>query len=81
MADPICRWRNATPKNICEIVESLPKKEMSAEEFRRLMLESKWGVSFSKTVYQFACQTGLYYIDENNIYHPRFGTGKYTSFL
>mgnify|MGYP002517464438 CR=1 FL=1 len=72
MADPICRWRNATPKNICEIVESLPKKEMSAEEFRRLMLESKWGVSFSKTVYQFACQTGLYYIDENNIYHPRF---------
>lgn len=64
MADPICRWRNATPKTICEIVESLPKEEMNAEEFRKIMLESKWGVSFSKTIYQFACQTGLYYVDE-----------------
>ena len=72
MADPICRWRNATPKTICEIVESLPKEEMNAEEFRKIMLESKWGVSFSKTIYQFACQTGLYYVDEKDIYHPRF---------
>lgn len=72
MADPICRWRNATPKTICEIVESLPKEEMNAKEFRKIMLESKWGVSFSKTIYQFACQTGLYYVDEKDIYHPRF---------
>ena len=25
MADPICRWRNATPKTICEIVETIAK--------------------------------------------------------
>ena len=72
MADPICRWRNATPKTICEIVETLPKTEMSNENFRRYMSESKWGDGFAKTVYQFACQTALYYVDEDNIYHPRF---------
>lgn len=72
MSDPICRWRNATPKTICEIVETLPKKEMSNEEFRKYMSESKWGDGFAKTVYQLACQTALYFIDENKIYHPRF---------
>ena len=24
MADIICRWRNATPKTVCEFVEKLP---------------------------------------------------------
>lgn len=72
MADPICRWRNATPKTICEIIEQLPKKEMSEDEFRQVMLKSKWGESFNQTVYQLACQTALYYIDDNHIYHPRF---------
>ena len=72
MADPICRWRNATPKTICEIVESLPKTEMTADDFRKQMAKSKWGDGFAKTVYQFACQTALYYIDEDYIYHPRF---------
>ncbi|QSI01273.1 hypothetical protein DYE50_01570 [Treponema ruminis] len=74
MADPICRWRNATPKTICEIVETLPKAEMAAEDFKKEMAKSKWGESFAKTVYQFASQTALYYIDENNIYHPRFSS-------
>lgn len=72
MADPICRWRNATPETICEIIEQLPKKEMSEDEFRKIMLKSKWGESFNQTVYQLACQTALYYIDDNKIYHPRF---------
>lgn len=72
MSDPICRWRNATPKTICEIVESLPKTEMTNEDFRKYMSESKWGKMFLQTPYQLACQTGLYYIDEDNIYHPRF---------
>ena len=72
MADPICRWRNATPKTICEIVETLPKNEMSESEFRLIMNQSKWKESFFRTVYQFALQTSLYYIDENSIYHPRF---------
>lgn len=72
MADPICRWRNATPETICEIIEQLPKKEMSEDEFRQVMQESKWGETFNQTVYQLACQTALYYIDDNHIYHPRF---------
>ncbi len=72
MADPICRWRNATPETICEIIEQLPKKEMSEDEFRQVMLKSKWGESFNQTVYQLVCQTALYYIDDNHIYHPRF---------
>ena len=52
MADPICRWRNATPKTICEIVETLPKNEMSESEFRLIMNQSKWKESFFRTVYQ-----------------------------
>ena len=56
MADPICRWRNATPKTICEIVETLPKNEMSESEFRLIMNQSKWKESFFRTVYQFALQ-------------------------
>ena len=71
MADPICRWRNATPKTICEIVETLPKNEMSESEFRLIMNQSKWKESFFRTVYQFALQTSLYYIDENSIYHHK----------
>lgn len=74
MADPICRWRNATPKTICEIVESLPKTEMTNEDFRKYMAGSKWGKMFLQTPYQLACQTGLYYIDEDNVYHPRFSS-------
>ena len=29
MADVICRWRNATPKTVCEFVKILPHKMMS----------------------------------------------------
>lgn len=72
MADPICRWRNATPETICEIIESLPKKEMAREDFRLYMQKSKWGEGFAHTIYQLACQTGLYYISDDNIFHPRF---------
>lgn len=72
MADPICRWRNATPETICEIIETLPKEEMTKDDFRQYMLASKWGEGFAHTIYQFACQTGLYYIDDNDVYHPRF---------
>lgn len=72
MADPICRWRNATPENICEIVKYLPKTEISKDEFKSIMAKSIWGESFNTTGYQLACQTGLYYISEDGIYHPRF---------
>lgn len=72
MADPICRWRNATPETVCEIVEELPKSEMPEDEFRDSMAKSKFGSEFFRTPYQFACQLALYFIDDDKIYHPRF---------
>ena len=72
MADPICRWRNATSETVCEIVNELPKTEMLENEFRDSMAKSKFGSEFFRTPYQFACQLALYFIDDDKIYHPRF---------
>jgi len=73
MADPICRWRNPTPKTVCEFVEELPKEEMSSNEFRKRMSNSKYGEEFFHTPYQLACQLGLYYEDSTiDKYVPRF---------
>ncbi len=66
MADVICRWRNATPKTVCEFVQQLPHEQMSAEEFRLRM-----GNDFFRTAYQLACQLGLYLEDQDK-YIPRF---------
>lgn len=66
MADIICRWRNATPKTVCEFVRQLPQEKLSAEEFRFRM-----GNEFFRTAYQLACQLGLYFEDADN-YIPRF---------
>ena len=60
MADIICRWRNGTPKNVMELVNSLPHKKMKATEFRSIM-SSKWKGNFFTSPYQLACQLGLYY--------------------
>lgn len=70
MADLICRWRNGTPQNVVELVNSLPHKKMRIEEFRNLM-ESKWADFFS-TPYQLACQLALYCEAEDGYYYPRF---------
>lgn len=70
MADLICRWRNGTPKNVAELVNSLPHKKMRIEEFRSLM-ESKW-TDFFTAPYQLACQPGLYCEAEDSYYYPRF---------
>ena len=70
MADIICRWRNGTPKNVVELVNSLPHKKMRIEEFRSLM-DSKW-VDFFTAPYQLACQLGLYCEAEDGYYYPRF---------
>ena len=66
MADVICRWRNATPKTVCEFVQQLPHEQMSAEDFRLRM-----GNDFFRTAYQLACQLGLY-LEDNDKYIPRF---------
>ena len=66
MADVICRWRNATPKTVCEFVLHLPHEQMSSEDFRLRM-----GNDFFHTAYQLACQLGLYLEDQDK-YIPRF---------
>lgn len=72
MADLICRWRNGTPKNVMEVVNSMPHHEMPEWQFKDFMNKSVWGNSFSRTVYQFASQLALYYISDDGVYHPRF---------
>ena len=72
MADLICRWRNGTPKNVVEVVNSMPHHEMPEWQFKNFMNKSVWGNSFSRTVYQFASQLALYYISDDGVYHPRF---------
>ena len=73
MGDIICKWRVASVDTIVELVKELPKKIMSEADFRFAMDASSYGKSFNRTVYQFACQLGLYYID-NNCYIPRFNS-------
>lgn len=72
MADLICRWRNGTPQNVVEVVNSMPHHEMPEWQFKGYMLKSVWGKGFARTVYQFASQLALYYISDDGIYHPRF---------
>ena len=72
MADLICRWRNGTPQNVVEVVNSMPHHEMPEWQFKDYMLKSVWGKGFARTVYQLASQLALYYISDDGIYHPRF---------
>ncbi len=71
MADPLCRWRNSTPKNVCELVSQLPKTMLSSSDFRMMMKKSIYGDAFFITPYQLACQLGLY-VENEGIYIPRF---------
>ena len=73
MSDPICRVQNPFPKNVVKLVHNLPHNELSNDAFKQYMKHCEYGYdSFFKTYYQLACQLGLYYIDNSNIYHPRF---------
>ena len=46
---------------------------MSNADFKQYMENCKWGAkAFLSSYYQICCQVGLYYIDENDVYHPRF---------
>lgn len=73
--DIICRWRNATPETVCELVKYLPHEELSSENFRKRMestFKNKEGKgTFFQTPYQLACQLGLY-LEDKNKYVPRF---------
>lgn len=71
MADIICRWRNATPKTVCQFISILPKEQMSSERFRNIMDRQTLIPDYFRTAYQLASQLGLY-CEENGIYVPRF---------
>lgn len=67
MGDVICKWRVANLSNLKELVTWLPKEKMHNDDYRELMERD-----FLRTGYQLACQLGLYYIDEEENYIPRF---------
>ena len=67
MGDIICKWRVASADNLLYLVDALPHEVMPNQEFR-----DKMGADFMRTPYQLACQLGLYYIDDNDNYIPRF---------
>ena len=69
-SDPICKWRNASPETVVELVSKLPKKKMSKTDFRNYMSKHYSG-DFFRTPYQLALQLALYYEDEIE-YIPRF---------
>lgn len=74
MADPICRWRNSSLKQIMEFNSLFPLCSIEKNEGRRI-IEKNWalldGSSFFTTPYQLAAQMGLYYEDDEYMY-PRF---------
>lgn len=71
MGDVLVKWRMAKIPTVVELVNQLPKEKMSEDKFKVKMLSSIYGDGFSRTVYQLACQLGLYCID-NKEYIPRF---------
>lgn len=75
MADPICRWRNVTIKQVCEFTAILPYFIMKKDAAREYV-NNHWKMwdgsqNFFRTAYQLASQLGLYYEDSENFY-PRF---------
>lgn len=71
MGDAIVKWRIAKIPTVVELVGELPKEAMPQSEFKSIMATSLYGDGFNRTVYQLACQLGLYCIDEDT-YIPRF---------
>lgn len=71
MGDVLVKWRMAKIPTVVELVGELPKEKMPEERFKTEMRSSIYGDGFLGTVYQLACQLGLYCIDDNE-YIPRF---------
>ena len=75
MADPICRWRNTSIKQVSEFTQILPHCPMR-KDTARAFVEKQWhewdgGNDFFRTPYQLAAQLGLYYEDDT-MFYPRF---------
>ena len=74
MADPICRWRNSSIKQLIEfnsIFPLLPTDKSQGRDY----VEKNWklfgGNNFFTTPYQLAAQMGVYYENESFMF-PRF---------
>lgn len=71
MADIICRWRNASIKQVLEFSSIFPGKTVSKEDGRTIV-NARWetigGNSFFTTPYQLAAQMGMYYEDDGMMY-------------
>ncbi|GAA3971561.1 AAA family ATPase [Mucilaginibacter dorajii] len=70
MSDPICRWRNPYVETVRQLIDVLPKTVLPSSEAREIVIEN-FDNTFFTTPYQLACQLGLYYESEGNLY-PRF---------
>lgn len=75
MADPICRWRNVTIKQVCEFTAILPHSKMKKDAAREYV-NNHWKMwdgshNFFRTAYQLASQLGLYY-EDSEYFYPRF---------
>lgn len=74
MADPICRWRNSSIKQLIEFNSIFPLIPLEKKQGRDYV-EKNWQLFGSKdfftTPYQLAAQMGVYYEDDHTLY-PRF---------
>lgn len=70
MADPICRWRNPYIPTVLELINLLPKEELTQARAREIV-NANSPYDFYRTPYQLACQLGLYH-ETNGRYFPKF---------
>jgi len=70
MADPICRWRNPYVNTVVELIDILPKEELSQVRAREIV-NNRSPYDFYRTPYQLACQLGLYH-ETGGRYFPKF---------
>lgn len=70
MADPICRWRNPYIQTVIELINLLPKEELTQGKAREIVINNS-PYDFYRTPYQLACQLGLYH-ETDGRYFPKF---------
>jgi len=70
MPDAICRWRNPYINTVRELINILPKTELTKPQARDIVITNS-PYNFYRTPYQLACQLGLYH-ETSNFYYPKF---------
>ena len=70
MADPICRWRNSSIKQVIEFNSLFPLQKAEKMSVRNVV-EHRWsllgGKDFFTTPYQLAAQMAIYYEDLSSV--------------